>query len=98
MNQNLVTSSATSAQVLKRAVKSGGELLGLIGLDSIDAAHASAELSFLLHERFSGQGDATKAAARPPATLNYQPSTLNLQGRHGPHRRHRSAPLFGFSI
>jgi hypothetical protein len=28
-------------------------------LDAIDAAHASVELSFLLHERFWGQGDAT---------------------------------------
>ena len=45
-------------------LKSGGELLGLVGLDSIDAAHAPAELSFLLHERFWGQGCATEAATR----------------------------------
>jgi len=56
-------------------LKSGGELLGLVGLDSIDAAHASAEPSFLLQERFWGQGYATEAAARHPATLNSQPST-----------------------
>jgi len=61
-------------------LKSGGELVGLVGLDSIDAAHASAELSFLLHERFWGQGYATEAAARHPATLNSQPSTLNRCG------------------
>ena len=46
----------------------------------MDAAHASAELSFLLHERFCRQGYAigyaTGAAARHPATLNSQPSTL----------------------
>ena len=52
-------------------------LLGLVGLDSIDAAHASAEVSFLRQERFWGQGYATEAAARHPATLNFQPSTLN---------------------
>ena len=46
------------------ALKSGGELLGLVGLDAIDAVHASAELSFLLPERFWGQGYATEAAAR----------------------------------
>ena len=45
-------------------LKSGGELLGLVGLDAIDAVHASAELSFLLPERFWGQGYATEAAAR----------------------------------
>ena len=60
----------------------------MVGLDSIEAAHASAELSFLLHERFWGQGYATEAAAKHPATLNPlppqseamagQPSTLNL--------------------
>ena len=59
--------------------------MGLVGLDAIDA---SAELSFLLHERFWGQGYATEAAAKHPATLNPlprqseamagQPSTLNL--------------------
>ena len=31
---------------------------------SVDAAHASAELSFLLHEQLLGQGYATEAAAR----------------------------------
>jgi RimJ/RimL family protein N-acetyltransferase len=40
-------------------LKSGGELLGLVGPDNVDAAHAPAELSFLLHERFWGQGYAT---------------------------------------
>jgi hypothetical protein len=58
-------------------LKSGGELLGLVGLDSIDAAQASAELSFLLHERFWRQDHVTEAAARHPATLSPQPSTLN---------------------
>jgi hypothetical protein len=28
----------------------------LVGPDNVDAAHASAELSFLVHERFWGQG------------------------------------------
>jgi RimJ/RimL family protein N-acetyltransferase len=36
-----------------------GALLGLVGPDYVDAAQASAELSFLLHERFWGQGCAT---------------------------------------
>jgi hypothetical protein len=60
-------------------LKSGGELLGLVGLDSIDAAQASAELSFLLLERFWAQGYATEVAARHPATLNSQLSTFNPQ-------------------
>ena len=64
-------------------LKSGGELLGLVGLDRMDAAHASAELSFLLHERSWGQGYATEAAARHPATLNSQPLTLNRCGAGG---------------
>jgi len=37
-------------------LKSGGEMLGLVGLDDLDAYHASAELAFLLKVRFWRQG------------------------------------------
>jgi hypothetical protein len=36
-------------------------------------------LSFLVQERFWGQGYATEAAAKHPATLNPQPSTAAVQ-------------------
>ncbi len=45
-------------------LKNGGGRMRLVGPDSIDPAHASAELWFLLHERFWGQGYATESAAR----------------------------------
>ena len=55
-----------AALLLGEPGRARGELSGSAGLDSMDAAHASAELSFLLHERFWGQGYATDAAADTP--------------------------------
>ncbi|MGO8929611.1 MAG: GNAT family N-acetyltransferase [Limisphaerales bacterium] len=66
-SQRLARKDGTAAE-FGIQLKSGGELSGLAGLDSIDPAHASAELSFLLLEGFWGQGYATKAAARQTGT------------------------------
>ncbi len=44
-------------------LKSGGEVVGLAGLDRREAGPASAELTFLLKAGFWGQGYATEAAA-----------------------------------
>ena len=38
-------------------------MVGLIGLDGLDPRHDSAELGFLLNERYWGHGYATQAAA-----------------------------------
>ena len=46
-------------------LKSGGGVLGLTGLDALDADHASAELTFLLKVRFWGQVGATSLGAWP---------------------------------
>ena len=43
--------------------RSDGQLIGLIGLDSLDARHESAELGFLVDERYWGHGYASEAAA-----------------------------------
>jgi [ribosomal protein S5]-alanine N-acetyltransferase len=44
-------------------LKSGGDVVGLIGLDAREAGPASAELAFLLKVGFWGQGYATEAGA-----------------------------------
>ena len=43
-------------------LKDGGEMLGLAGLETVSARHASADLTFLLKVPFWGQGYATEAA------------------------------------